>query len=307
MDSEKEDDNEEKEKEDNFKFPTEPQENILYFVEKNAPHLPTWKREIIRIVRKISQYFYPQMQTKLMNEGYATFTHYNIINQMYDEGLVDDGFMLEFLSSHTGVVAQPGYDDPMFKHVGINVYALGFAMFNDIKRIAMEPTDEDREWFGDQSFVGDGDWLKVTDWAMREFKDESFIQQFLSPKLIRDFGFFAFIDDEEDDELEITAIHNSNGYKKVREVLANQFNLNHSEPNLQVYDVDLRGDRSITLRHYMHNNRMLEEESTEEVMKHLMRLWGFDVKLESVLPNDEMVARFTLSASGEQTLLDIFA
>jgi spore cortex formation protein SpoVR/YcgB (stage V sporulation) len=76
-------------------FPVEPEENILYFIEKNAPRLESWQREIIRIVRKTSQYFYPQMQTKLMNEGCATYFHYKIIHDLYDEGLIDDGPMLK--------------------------------------------------------------------------------------------------------------------------------------------------------------------------------------------------------------------
>ncbi len=61
------------------RFPSEPQENILYFVEKNAPLLEPWQREIVRIVRKISQYFYPQKQTQVMNEGWATFWHYTLL------------------------------------------------------------------------------------------------------------------------------------------------------------------------------------------------------------------------------------
>ena len=58
------------------RFPGEPQENLLYFIEKNAPLLEPWQREIVRIVRKIAQYFYPQRQTQVMNEGWATFWHY---------------------------------------------------------------------------------------------------------------------------------------------------------------------------------------------------------------------------------------
>ncbi|GAM68812.1 spoVR-like protein [Vibrio sp. JCM 19236] len=88
------------------RFPSEPQENILYFIEKHAPLLESWQREVVRIVRKVSQYFYPQKQTQVMNEGWATFWHYTILNHLYDEGVVTDKFMLEFLHSHTSVVAQ---------------------------------------------------------------------------------------------------------------------------------------------------------------------------------------------------------
>ena len=114
-------------------FPAEPQENLLYFIEKNAPLLEDWEREVIRIVRKIAQYFYPQRQTQVMNEGWATFWHYTLLNSLYDEGRVSDGFMMEFLTSHTSVVAQPGFDVPWYG--GINPCALGFSMFRDIRRI----------------------------------------------------------------------------------------------------------------------------------------------------------------------------
>src|SRR5699024_7480782 len=87
-------------------FPEEPEENILYFIEKYAPTLPAWKKEIVRIVRKVAQYFYPQGATKVMNEGFATFVHYHIINKMYDDGYLNDGFMLEFIKSHSAVLYQ---------------------------------------------------------------------------------------------------------------------------------------------------------------------------------------------------------
>lgn len=63
-------------------FPAAPEENILYFVEKHSPKLEPWQRELVRIVRKIAQYFYPQAQTKVMNEGWATFWHYHLINRL---------------------------------------------------------------------------------------------------------------------------------------------------------------------------------------------------------------------------------
>ncbi|MFH1603313.1 MAG: SpoVR family protein, partial [Pseudomonadota bacterium] len=94
------------------RFPVEPEENILYFVEKHSPKLCPWQRELVRIVRKLAQYFYPQAQTKVMNEGWATFWHYTLINRLYEQGQVDDGFMLEFLQSHTNVVRQSGFDAP---------------------------------------------------------------------------------------------------------------------------------------------------------------------------------------------------
>jgi stage V sporulation protein R len=265
--------------ESDIHWPEEPQENLLYFIEKNAPLLEPWQREIVRIVRKLGQYFYPQRQTQVMNEGWATFWHYTLMNHLYDEGFVTDGFMMEFLQSHTGVVFQPTFDVPYYN--GINPYALGFAMMRDIRRICEQPTDEDRVWFPD---IAGGDWMKVLDFAMRNFKDESFIAQYLSPTVMRDLRLFAISDDDREEHLEVKAIHEEQGYRALRQTLAEQYNLGSREPNIQVFSVDRRGDRSMTLRHYRHNRRPLGD-SVEEMLRHIRRLWGFTVRLETLDEN----------------------
>lgn len=264
-------------------FPAEPQENLLYFVEKHAPLLEPWQRELVRIVRKISQYFYPQRQTQVMNEGWATFWHYTILQTMYDEGLVSDAFMLEVLTSHTNVLTQPGFDSQRYS--GINPYALGFAMFRDIRRICEAPTDEDRRWFPD---IAGGDWQKTLDWAMRNFKDESFILQFLSPKLIRDFRLFCLVDDDSEPTRRIGAIHDDSGYRLVRESLSKQYSLADREPDIQVVSVDLEGDRSLTLRHFRRDRRALAPDC-EPVVRHMAQLWGFTVKLDTLAEDGRII------------------
>lgn len=236
------------------RFPEEPQENLLYFFEKNAPLLESWQREIIRIVRKIAQYFYPQRQTQVMNEGWATFWHYTLLNTMYDRRLVNEGFMLEFMQSHSSVIYQPAYNSPYFS--GINPYTLGFNMMSDIKRICQNPTAEDREWFPE---IAGTSWTEALDFAMRNFKDESFILQYLSPKVMRDLRLFSILDDEDNPDIEVTAIHDDFGYQELREALSAQYNLGDREPNIQVYNVDIRGDRSLTLHHYRFDRKPLEE------------------------------------------------
>jgi stage V sporulation protein R len=274
------------------RFPSEPQENLLYFIEKYAPLLEPWQREIVRIVRKISQYFYPQRQTQVMNEGWATFWHYTILNRLYDESVIGNGFMMEFLQSHTNVVYQPPISSPHYS--GINPYALGFAMMRDIRRICETPTDEDRLWFPD---IAGSDWQKTLDFAMRNFKDESFIAQYLSPKLIRDFHFFAVMDDDKDEKLNISAIHDENGYHYVRQCLADQYNMGNREPNIQVWSVDTQGNRALTLRHSQFQRRPLNQQA-EEVMRHVTRLWGFDVLLQTVGPDGQVLG--TMESKAEK-------
>lgn len=258
------------------RYPAEPQENLLYFIEKDAPLLESWQREIVRIVRKMAQYLYPQRQTQVMNEGWACFWHYQLLHDMHDNGQVTDGFMLEFLQSHTNVVFQPAYDSPAFS--GINPYSLGFAMMRDIRRICETPTEEDRHWFPD--IVG-SPWLETLHFAMANFKDESFIQQFLSPQLIRELRLFTVLDDTERDHLEVSAIHNDTGYQHIRDTLAGMYNLSNREPDIQVVDANISGNRSLVLHHNMYQNRPIEPQSTADVLRYIQRLWGFDVHLES--------------------------
>jgi stage V sporulation protein R len=275
---------------ENRRFPEEPQENLLYFIEKNAPLLEPWQREIVRIVRKVAQYFYPQRQTQVMNEGWATFWHHKLLNQMYDDGFLTDGVMIEWLKSHTNVIYQPPVGHKAYS--GLNPYALGFAMYTDIKRICEEPTDEDREWFPD---IAGAPWLPTLDHAMRNFKDESFVGQYLSPKLMRELRLFAIKDDEKEKELEVSAIHDDAGYRRVRESLSRQYDLGSREPNIQVWNVNLRGDRSLTLRHFQHNDRPLHD-TAQDVLKHVARLWGFGVHLESTNAKGDITKRWTVPA-----------
>ena len=98
---------------------------------------------------------------------------------------------------------------------------------------------------------------------------------------IRDLKLFCVLDDDWKQHIEVTAIHDGSGYQAVREELADQYNLSKQEPNIQVHEVDLRGDRSITLHHIQRDQILLAEDTAKEVMKHLRNLWKFDVHVES--------------------------
>jgi spore cortex formation protein SpoVR/YcgB (stage V sporulation) len=255
-----------------------PEENLLYFIEKHSLILEPWQREILRIVRVIAQYFYPQRQTKVMNEGCATFVHYTIMNRLFDQGKISEGNMLELLRSHSNVVFQPSFDDPRFS--GINPYALGFAMMQDIERICTNPTAEDREWF--PSFAGNGDWRSTLLDAWANHRDESFILQYLSPAMIRKFRLFLLSDVATDNYCEVSSIHNERGYAAVRAALARSYDVGARQPDIQVVDVDLLGDRQLRLKHIVKDGLRLEEASRDATLMHLRHLWGYEVSLEGV-------------------------
>jgi stage V sporulation protein R len=264
-----------------------PQENILYFLEKTAPRLLPWQRELLRIVRIISQYFYPQTQTKVMNEGCATYTHYQIMNRLHEKGQISDGSLMEFLRSHTNVVFQPEFDDPRYS--GFNPYALGFAMMKDIERICYEPTEEDREYFA--SIAGCRDHMNVLKDVWANYRDESFILQFLSPRLTRHFGLFHVSDDAEDPHLKVEAIHDERGYRSIKRALARHYDPAFFTPDIQVVDVNLAGDRKLIVQHRATNRILLEEKDARMVLQHIADLWGYDVVMSEIDPDTDAVLK----------------
>src|ERR1700688_746092 len=269
-----------------------PQENLLYFLEKSAPRLKPWQREILSIVRHIAQYFYPQSQTKVMNEGTATYVHYRIMNRLHQQGRITDGNFLEFLSSHTNVVFQPDFDDRRFS--GFNPYALGFAMMQDIERIVSSPDDEDREWFPD--IAGTGDVMAVLRDVWANYRDESFISQFLSPRLMRRLRMFHLHDDPaESAGIRVDAIHDERGYRRVRRELARQYDVGLIDANIEVVDVDLAGDRRLMLRHAVLKGAQLNETDARRVLQHLADLWSYDVSLVEVDATDTVLKEYVVT------------
>jgi len=256
-----------------------PQENLLYFLEKSAPRLHSWQRELVRIVRLIAQYFYPQGQTKVINEGTATYVHYRIMTRLHEQGRITDGNFLEFLQSHTNVVFQPDFDDPRFS--GFNPYALGFAMMQDIERIVTDPEEEDLEWFPD--IAGTKDVMVVLRHIWANYRDESFVSQFLSPRLMRRMRMFHLHDDPgESAGVRVDAIHNERGYRRVRRELSRQYDVGSIDPNIEIVDVDLAGDRRLLLRHAVVNGALLQERDAKLVLQHLAALWSYDVSLQEI-------------------------
>ncbi|WP_182864632.1 SpoVR family protein [Stieleria mannarensis] len=252
-----------------------PEENLLRFLSLHAPKLKDWQREVLDIVRKTAQYFYPQQQTQLMNEGCATFVHYQIMNRLHETGQVDEAAMLEFLHMHTAVVTQPDFDDRRFR--GINPYALGFAMMKDIERICETPEPEDLEWFPE--IAGRGNFMQVLRDAWADYRDESFVLQFLSPHLIRKLRLFAVSDISGSPHLSVDAIHDEAGYREIRRRMAHQYDLSKREPEIEVTEADLKGNRRLVLTHRVRDGKILSSDDCNRVLRHVANLWGYRVRL----------------------------
>jgi stage V sporulation protein R len=263
-----------------------PEENLLYFIEKTSPRLQSWQREIIRIVRLIAQYFYPQPQAKLMNEGCATWVHHRIMQRLHETGQIDDAAFLEVLHSTTNVIMQPDFDEPG-GGPGFNPYALGYAMMSDIERICTKPTTEDRAWFPD--IAGNGDAIGTLRHAWANFRDESFVLQFLSPAVMRKFRMFRLLDDTAEPTLLVDAIHDDPGYRAIRRSLARSYDPAENDADVQVVDVDLAGDRRLILQHRTRPGQLLAQHDAELTLRHIAYLWGYEVRLLEVDADSEAV------------------
>ncbi len=258
----------------------EEEENLLYFIMKNAPNMPQWKREIIRIVYKIHTFWYPQQTTKNVNEGMACFCHYYIMTRLEEKGFLSPDAFMSFLVHHAAVIYQPEYNKHWYN--GINPYALGFAIFQDIKRICEHPTDEDQEWF--PQLIGRR-WQDAVKEAAFEHRDDGFVAQYLSPKVIRDLKLFTvgmtFPEDEEEDEIPaiVTEIHDEVGYRNIRNSLARSLERINHVPQIVVVGADLEGDRTLSLKYVPYLGRTLHLDDADAVVDHIDTLWQYPCEL----------------------------
>ena len=265
-----------------------PEDNILYFLEKHSLVLKTWQKEILRIVRVLSQSFFPQMEIHLLHEGWASFIHYEIMTKLYDDGYIAEAAYFEFLSNHTAVVNQP---EVPYGNSYINPYKLGYEMFKDLKRICQEPTEEDKKWFPD---IVNTDWKETLKDIMINYKDETFILDFLSPKLIRDFGFYIYQEEDGDynriaaafhiippygnGSYVVLGTHDDDDIHNIRLHLSKMYGLSEIRiPHIEINQVYMKTDRSIVLKETSGIDMELDRNQLEKTLEYIHDLWGYPV------------------------------
>jgi spore cortex formation protein SpoVR/YcgB (stage V sporulation) len=134
-------------------------------------------------------------------------------------------------------------------------------------------------------------------WA--NYRDESFIAQFLSPKLMRQLRLFHLHDDPAEEEgIRVDAIHDERGYRRVRRELARQYDVGFIDPNIEVIDVDLAGNRRLILRHTVIKGAQLNDVDAKRVLQHLADLWSYDVSLVEVDATEKVLKEYVVSPRG---------
>jgi stage V sporulation protein R len=183
--------------------------------------------------------------------------------------------MLEFMHHHSNVIYQPDFDSKYYS--GINPYTLGFAIFSDLKRMSISPTEEDFKWF--PSIAGKVSWQETFRSIVENYKDETFVLQFLSPTVIRDLHLFEIHDEINKDHVLISHIHDEFGYKAIRKSLSEWYNRARYVPDIQVLDVCVYGDRCLTLDYTSLDEKEILISQAKNVIDYVRFLWGFPVKL----------------------------
>ncbi len=250
------------------RIPLEPDEDLLLFIRDYNPYLADWEQDLLTIVHEETGYFLPQIETKIMNEGWASYWHYQIMTHL---DLPPD-LRIEFMVHHNQVLsATPGR---------LNPYRLGYTIWNRIYQDVEgdAPPDHANPTAGRDALFS----VRESD------RDASFLRRFLDERLMRELGLFEY--SQEKDEMVVSEISDDAGWQKTKETLLANVGA-ASIPVIKVEDADSGGTRTLLLRHY-HDGRDLELDNAERTLAYAFRLWERPVVLETVLGGKSTTLRY---------------
>lgn len=253
------------------KLPLHPEANILEFIATYSPHLTEWQRDVVRIVDAEMSYFLPQMETKIMNEGWASYWHYAILHQLN----LSQDLHMEFLVRHNQVLRpHPG---------SLNPYHLGFIIWHDIERR-----------YNEEAGIKDPDPFEMTPGREKIFeirrsdRDPAFLRRFLTVDIMRELDLFQH--EQRGNDRVVTKISDEDSWKKVKNTLINSIGTG-SIPKIFIDDADFGQNRTLYLKHEF-DGRELELKYAENTLKYLRRLWGREVVLETYLQKKKSLLKF---------------
>jgi stage V sporulation protein R len=236
------------------RFPREPQEDLLGFIERHARGLEDWERDVISIVRSEQSYFLPQMRTKILNEGAAVLAHQEICQRLF---LPADRYW-EYEQLNASVI-QP--------HPGrVNPYNVGVNILREVMRIATDPDEEERERW---SWAGEIDPFEEIRYVLGAYDDEALLREFLTPKVCEVSRLYAFEHIEQDPRRIRVSSREADA---IRDVLIPQ----HSTlgiPHIEIIDADYRNRGELLLEH-RHDGIGLDPEYARGTLTQVAMLWG---------------------------------
>ena len=249
-------------------FPAHPERDILGFIMTHARDLEDWQRDIVGIVRQEMLYFLPQMQTKILNEGWAVLWHQRIMNELD----LSPAEHARFGGLHASVVSPGG-------RMRINPYYVGFKILLDIERRWNEPSAEERDRFGRQAGTGRAKLFEVRE----SENDQTLIRKYLTADLVAELDLYTY--ELVDDEWRVA----ETDWRAVRDTLVRSMD-NFGLPYIAVVDADFAGNRELYLKH-SYDGVELDIRYAERTMQYLHQLWGRTVHVETVI--DDRAVRLT--------------
>ncbi|MEF7556478.1 stage V sporulation protein SpoVR [Bacillus thuringiensis] len=246
------------------KIPPQPEKDLLLFIEEYSRELEDWQRDILTMMREEMLYFWPQLETKIMNEGWASFWHQRILREM---DLTSDE-AIEFAKLNAGVV-QPS-------KTSINPYYLGIKMFEDIEERYNNPTEEMKRR-GVKPGSGRDKIFEV-----REIEwDVSFLRNYLNKDLVMREDMYLF--QRQGKEYKVI----DKEWEHVRDQLVNM-RTNGGFPYLVVEDGDYLKNGELYIKH-SYEGIELDLKYLEKVLPYLHQLWGRTVHMESIVESKGVV------------------
>ncbi|ARI78167.1 SpoVR family protein [Halobacillus mangrovi] len=249
------------------KFPPRPEKDLLLFIEQYSRELEDWQRDILTMMREEMLYFWPQLETKIMNEGWASYWHARILREM---DLTSDE-AVEFAKLNASVV-QPSKTQ-------LNPYYLGLKIFEDIEDRYDNPSDEMKK-HGVEPGSG-----REKIFEVREIEsDQSFIRNYLTKELVRREDLYLF--QKQGQKYKIT----DKDHEAVRDQLVTM-RVNGGFPYITVQDGDYVKSGEIYLKHHFEEVE-LDIGYLEKVLPYIYQLWGRPVHIETRIENREVVFSF---------------
>lgn len=269
----------EEDREKKRSFPDEPQRDVLLFLLEHAP-LRDWQHDILAIVRDEAYYFAPQGQTKIMNEGWASYWHTTLMTK---HGLTD-AEVIDYADHHSGTVAMSPQR--------INPYKIGIELYRDIEerwnrgQFGAE-YDECDNWQVKQAWdkqLGLG--RKKIFEVRRIHNDITFIDTFLTPEFCKKHKMFSFAFNDSSENYEIA----SRQFQEVKQQLLNSLT-NHSRPFIYVVDANHRNRGELYLQHSFQGIE-LKQDYAQDTLRNLHKLWARPVHLETVIDDKPAIISF---------------
>ncbi|MEK4206446.1 SpoVR family protein [Paenibacillus sp. FSL R10-2788] len=246
-------------------FPPQPEKDILWFIEEYSSILEPWQRDILTMLRDEMLYFWAQIETKIMNEGWASFFHQRIMREL---DLTSEE-TVEYATLNSSVV-QPSRQS-------LNPYYLGLKIFENIEKRWDNPTAEERERFGRVPGRGIEKMFEVRE----NDADISFIRNYLTKDLVKDLDLYVF--EKKGPEWKVT----DKSWENIRDQLA-YARVNGGFPYLVVKNGDYLNNGELYLFHQFESVE-LDLKYVEWTLPYVYQLWGKTVYLETVVEDKSLL------------------